>query len=166
MTGFKQACTADDILYGRVHPGRRIVVVGGGSVGCETADYLAPLVNDLAKTNRRITLLEMGDVLAANESGAGRAVLITRMLSKGVEAVTGAKVTRVDEGTVTYEKDVAEHVIADADTLVLALGYRANASLVEALEAAGITVHAIGDAKAPGNIRDAVAAAYALAREL
>lgn len=166
MTGFKQACTADDILYGRVHPGRRIVVVGGGSVGCETADYLAPLVNDLAKTNRRITLLEMGDVLAANESGAGRAVLITRMLSKGVEAVTGAKVTHVDEDTVTYEKDGAEHVIADADTLVLALGYRANASLVEALEAAGITVHAIGDAKAPGNIRDAVAAAYALAREL
>ena len=166
MTGFKQACTADDILYGRVHPGRRIVVVGGGSVGCETADYLAPLVNDLAKTNRRITLLEMGDVLAANESGAGRAVLITRMLSKGVEAVTGAKVTRVDEDTVTYEKDGTEHVIADADTLVLALGYRANASLVEALEAARVTVHAIGDAKAPGNIRDAVAAAYALAREL
>ena len=166
MTGFKQACTADDILYGRVHPGRRIVVVGGGSVGCETADYLAPLVNDLAKTNRRITLLEMGDVLAANESGAGRAALITRMLSKGVEAVTGAKVTRVDKGTVTYEKDGTEHVIADADTLVLALGYRANASLVEALEAARVTVHAIGDAKAPGNIRDAVAAAYALAREL
>ncbi len=166
MTGFKQACTADDILYGRVHPGRRIVVVGGGSVGCETADYLAPLVNDLAKTNRRITLLEMGEVLAANESGAGRAVLITRMLSKGVEAVTGAKVTRVDEETIAYEKDGAEHVIEDADTLVLALGYRANPSLVEALEAAGVAVHAIGDAKAPGNIRDAVAAAYAVAREL
>ncbi len=166
MTGFKQACTADDILCGRVHPGRRIVVVGGGSVGCETADYLAPLVNDLAKTNRRITLLEMGEVLAANESGAGRAVLITRMLSKGVEAVTGAKVTRVDEETIAYEKDGAEHVIEDADTLVLALGYRANPSLVEALEAAGVAVHAIGDAKAPGNIRDAVAAAYAVAREL
>ncbi len=166
MTGFKQACTADDILYGRAHPGRRIVVVGGGSVGCETADYLAPLVNDLAKTNRRITLLEMGEVLAANESGAGRAVLITRMLSKGVEAVTGAKVTRVDEETIAYEKDGAEHVIEDADTLVLALGYRANPSLVEALEAAGVAVHAIGDAKAPGNIRDAVAAAYAVAREL
>ena len=166
MTGFKQACTADDILYGRVHPGRRIVVVGGGSVGCETADYLAPLVNDLAKTNRRITLLEMGDVLAANESGAGRAVLITRMLSKGIEAVTGAKVTRVDEETITYEKDGAEHVIDNADTLVLALGYRANPSLVEELEAAGVAVHTIGDAKAPGNIRDAVAAAYALAREL
>lgn len=166
MTGFKQACTADDILCGRVHPGRRIVVVGGGSVGCETADYLAPLVNDLAKTNRRITLLEMGEVLAANESGAGRAVLITRMLSKGVEAVTGAKVTRVDEETIAYEKDGVEHVIADADTLVLALGYRANPSLVEALEAAGVAVHAIGDAKAPGNIRDAVAAAYAVAREL
>ena len=30
MTGFKQVCTADDILYGRVHPGKKIVIVGGG----------------------------------------------------------------------------------------------------------------------------------------
>ena len=166
MIGFKQVCTADDILFGRVHPGRKIVVVGGGSVGCETADYLAPLVNDLAKTNRDITLLEMGPVLAANESGAGRAVLITRMMSKGVKALTGAKVTAVDAETITYEKDGREEVIEGADTLVLALGYRADPALVEGLEGAGVSVHAIGDATQPGNIRDAIAAAYAVAREL
>lgn len=166
VTGFKQVCTADDILYGRVHPGNRIVIVGGGSVGCETADYLAPLVNDLAKTNREITLLEMTDALAANESGAGRAVLITRMMSKGVRAITGAKVTKVTEDTIAYEKDGERHVIEGADTLVLALGYRPDSALADGLAAVDTTVHAIGDAQKPGNIRDAIGAAYALAKEI
>lgn len=166
MTGFKQVCTADDILYGRVHPGKKIVIVGGGSVGCETADYLAPLVNDLAKANRDITLIEMTDVLAANESGAGRAVLVTRMIGKGVHVLTGARVTEVGQETIGYEKDGDTHVIEGADTLVLALGYRTNTELVDNLIAAGITVHAIGDAERPGNIRDAIGAAYAVAKGL
>ena len=166
MTGFKQVCTADDILYGRVHPGKKIVIVGGGSVGCETADYLAPLVNDLAKANRDITLIEMTDVLAANESGAGRAVLITRMIGKGVHVLTGARVTEVGQETIGYEKDGDTHVIEGADTLVLALGYRTNTELVDNLIAAGITVHVIGDAERPGNIRDAIGAAYAVAKGL
>lgn len=166
MTDFKQVCTADDILYGRVHPGKKIVIVGGGSVGCETADYLAPLVNDLAKANRDITLIEMTDVLAANESGAGRAVLITRMIGKGVHVLTGARVTEVGQETIGYEKDGDTHVIEGADTLVLALGYRTNTELVDNLIAAGITVHAIGDAERPGNIRDAIGAAYAVAKGL
>ena len=166
MTGFRQVCTADDILYGRVHPGKKIVIVGGGSVGCETADYLAPLVNDLAKANRDITLIEMTDVLAANESGAGRAVLITRVIGKGVHALTGAKVTEVTEDTITYEMDGETHEIEGADTLVLALGYRTNTELVDNLNAAGVTVHTIGDADKPGNIRDAIGAAYAVAKGL
>ena len=166
MTGFRQVCTADDILYGRVHPGKKIVIVGGGSVGCETADYLAPLVNDLAKANRDITLIEMTDVLAANESGAGRAVLITRMIGKGVHALTGAKVTEVTEDTITYEMDGEAHEIESADTLVLALGYRTNTELVDNLNAAGVTVHTIGDAEKPGNIRDAIGAAYTVAKGL
>ena len=166
MTGFKQVSTADDILYGRVHPGKKIVIVGGGSVGCETADYLAPLVNDLAKANRDITLIEMTDVLAANESGAGRAVLITRMIGKGVHALTGARVTEVTEDAITYEMDGEAHEIEGADTLVLALGYRTNTELVDNLNAAGVTVHTIGDADKPGNIRDAIGAAYAVAKGL
>ena len=166
MTGFKQVMTADDLLAGRAFPGKKIVIVGGGSVGCETADYLAPLVNDLAPSNRDVTLIEMTKTLAANEGGAGRAVLVTRILDKGVHVFTEAKLTSVTEDTIAYEKDGEEHVIEGADTLVLALGYRPNTQLADVLSEAGFTCHVVGDSKQCGNLRDAIGAAYALACEL
>ena len=166
MTGFKQVMTADDLLAGRAFPGKKIVIVGGGSVGCETADYLAPLVNDLAPSNRDVTLIEMTKTLAANEGGAGRAVLVTRILDKGVHVLTEARLTSVTEDTIAYEKDGEEHVIEGADTLVLALGYRPNTQLADALSEAGFTCHVVGDSKQCGNLRDAIGAAYALACEL
>ena len=163
MTGFKQVMTADDLLAGRAFPGKKIVIVGGGSVGCETADYLAPLVNDLAPSNRDVTLIEMTRILAANEGGAGRAVLVTRILDKGVHVLTEAKLTGVTEDTISYEKDGEEHVIEGADTLVLALGYRPNTALADALAEAGFTCHVLGDSKQCGNLRDAIEAGYEVA---
>ena len=160
MTGFKQVMTADDLLAGRAFPSKKIVIVGGGSVGCETADYLAPLVNDLAPSNRDVTLIEMTKTLAANEGGAGRAVLVTRILDKGVHVLTEAKLTGVTEDTISYEKDGEEHVIEGADTLVLALGYRPNTALADALTEAGFTCHVLGDSKQCGNLRDAIEAGY------
>lgn len=164
--GFKQAVTADDIFAGRAFPGKKIVVVGGGSVGCEVADYLAPLVNDLAKGNRDITLVEMGPTLAPTEGAAGRAALITRMLGKGVRVLTDTTVTDVTEDTIVCERAGERVVLEGADTMILALGYRPDGTLAEELSAAGASVHVIGDAEKPGNIKDAMAAAYALAREL
>lgn len=166
MTGFKQVMTADDLLAGRAFPGKKIVIVGGGSVGCETADYLAPLVNDLAPSNRDVTLIEMTRTLAANEGGAGRAVLVTRILDKGVHVLTEAKLTGVTEDTISYEKDGEEHVIEGADTLVLALGYRPNTALADALTEAGFACHVLGDSKQCGNLRDAIEAGYKAACEL
>lgn len=73
----------------------------------------------------------MTKTLAANEGGAGRAVLITRMLSKGVHVLTEAKVTEITEDTISYEKDGEVHTITGADTLVLAMGYRPNTKLAD-----------------------------------
>ncbi len=68
FTQFKSWMTADDVLAGKQFPGRKIVIIGGGSVGCETADYLAPLINDLFPRNRDVTLLEMANGVMMNES--------------------------------------------------------------------------------------------------
>lgn len=166
FTGFKQWMTADDVLAGKAFPGRKIVVIGGGSVGCETADYLAPLVNDLYPRNREITLLEMAPSVMAGESGPGRSLLVQRMMAKGVQMICGAKVEKVDATNIWYTKDGQQHCIADADTLVLAMGYKADPALEEMLKAAGASYHLIGDANKVGTIKDAIGAGYETAKAL
>ncbi len=166
FTGFKQWMTADDVLAGKAFPGRKVVVIGGGSVGCETADYLAPLVNDLFPKNREIIILEMMSGVMLNESGPGRSLLVQRMMKKGVEMICSAKVERVDEDKIYYSKNGQEYCIDDADTLVFAAGYRIDPQLEETLKASGVHYHMIGDAEKLGNIKDAITSGYEIAKDL
>jgi len=158
--------TADDVLSGRSFPGRKVVVLGGGSVGCETADFLAPLIDDLFPRNREITVLEMADGVMLSESGPGRSLLVQRMRRKGVKLICGAKVERVETDAITYVKDGQEHRISDADTLVLAMGYRSDPALEELLKTSGLTFHIIGDAQKPGNLKDAITQGYQTGRAI
>lgn len=166
LTGFKQTMTADDILSGKAFPGRKIVIVGGGSVGCETADYLAPLVNDRFPRNRDITVLEMAPEIMMSESGAGRSHLVLRMMEKGIKIECSAKVTSVTEHEIHYEQKGFEHVISDADTLVFAAGYHTDPSLEDMLKEAGVSYHLIGDANKPANIKEAITQAWNLTKDL
>lgn len=156
---FKQTMTADDILSGRKFPGRKIVILGGGSVGCETADYLAPLVNDLFPANRDVTVIEMTGSLMTGEGGAAKSRLTQRLMSKGVKLLLNAQVKKVDENTITYEQDGEEHKIKDADTLVFAVGYTPTKVEYE-------NAHYIGDCDKVGNLKDAISEAYQLAKSL
>ena len=155
----KQTMTADDILSGRKFPGRKIVILGGGSVGCETADYLAPLVNDLFPANRDVTVIEMTGSLMTGDGGAAKSRLTQRLMSKGVKLLLNAQVKKVDESTITYEQDGEEHTIKDADTLVFAVGYTPTKVEYE-------NAHYIGDCGKVGNLKDAISGAYQLAKSL
>ena len=166
LTGFKQWMSADDILTGAAFPGRKIVVIGGGSVGCETADYLAPVVHDLYPRNREIIVLEMAKGIMMNESGPGRSLLVQRMMRKGIEMICEAQVTKVETDKIYYVKDGVEHCISDADTLVFAVGYKSDPSVEEMLKKANVSYHLIGDAHKVGNIKDAISYGYEIARQL
>ena len=166
FTCFKQWMTADDILAGRSFPGRKVVIIGGGAVGCETADYLAPLVNDLFPRNREIIVLEMLPGLMLNETGPGRSLLVQRLMKKGVQMYSSAKVERVEEDKIYYSWKGQEYCIDDADTLVFATGYRPDPQMEEMLKASGVSYHLVGDAAKLGNIKDAVSCGYQLAKDL
>lgn len=156
---FKQTMTADDILSGRGFPGRKVVILGGGSVGCETADYLAPLIDDRFPANRDVTVIEMTDTLMTGEGGPAKSALTQRLMRKGVKLALNSTVTKVDETTIVYQTDGVEHTIRDADTLVFAVGYtpvpvRHEGALV------------LGDCDKVGNLKDAITAAYTAAKNL
>ena len=158
---FKNWMTADDVLSGKKYPGRNIVVLGGGSVGCETADYLAPLINDLFPMNRKITLLEMTNNLMPGEGGAAKSRLTQRLMQKGVRIELNAQVTNVDEESITYVKEGVEHKITEADTLIFAVGYAPKKVEVEAEN-----VHYIGDCEKVGTLKDAITNAHEIAKNI
>ena len=156
---FRQTITADDILSGKGFPGRKVVILGGGSVGCETADYLAPLIDDRFPANRDVTVIEMTDALMAGEGGAAKSVLTQRLMRKGVKIELKSTVSKVDETTITYIKNGTTYVIDDADTLVFAVGYTPAPVNFEG-------AHVLGDCHQVGNLKDAIAEAYAFAKNL
>lgn len=166
FTGFKQWMSADDILSGKAFPGRKIVIIGGGSVGCETADYLAPIVNDHFPRNREITVIEMANEVMMGESGPGRSLLVQRMVHKGIEIITKANVEEVTEDKIIYSHKGEKHVIDDADTLVFATGYQIDPKLENMLKTTHHTYHMIGDAHKVGTIKDAISEGYEVARHI
>ena len=166
FTEFKQTMTADEILEGKKFPGRKIVIIGGGSVGCELADYLAPLLNDRFPRNRDITVLEMAPEIMLTETGAGRSLLVQRMISKGIKIESNAKVTNVTNDTITYEQNGIEHKITDADTLVFAAGYHIDNTLINKLAELGVKYHSIGDCNKVASIKEAITDAWNLTKNL
>ena len=166
FTNFKHWATADDILAGKAFPGQKIVIIGGGSVGCETADYLAPLLNDRFMRNRDVTVLEMAKEILMSETGAGRSVLVMRMMEKGIHIECNAKVISTTENTITYEQNGKEVTINDADTLIFANGYHIDPTIEDMLKEAHVTYHLIGDGHKVGNIKDAISEGYEVARKI
>ena len=100
------------------------------------------------------------------ESGPGRSLLTQRMMKKGIQIHCKAKVEKVEAEKIYYTENGEEHCISDADTLVLAMGYRPDSKLEETLQKANVSYHLIGDAKKVGNIKDAITEGYQLAREI
>jgi len=166
FTCFKKWMTADAILSGKAFPGQNVVIIGGGSVGCELADFLAPTLNDRFPRNRKVTVLEMLPEIMMTEGGVVRSKLAMRMMEKGIRIECGAKVTSVTEDTITFERNGEEYVITDADTLVFANGYHIDSAAEDMLKAAGSVYHLIGDGAKVGNIKDAISGAYEIARNL
>ena len=153
LPGMDHAVTSTDILTGAVKPeGKKIAVIGGGVTGLETAEFLS--------ANNQVTVVEMQDEVGTLLYASAQKLLLKRLTDNGVVIRTGTALTEVGEGTASF-KDKAGNVSSEAfDLVVLAMGVRSDKSLRDELEEAGLTVTLIGDSEKPGQIREALHAAY------
>jgi NADH dehydrogenase FAD-containing subunit len=78
------------------------LVIGGGSTGCEAADFPAHPLDDLNPRGNRVTIMEMLDNVCLDELSPRRNLLIQRLKSKGVKIITQARVTEILEDGVNY----------------------------------------------------------------
>lgn len=154
IPGSEYASFAADYLLGRKKPGARVVVIGGGLVGCETALFMS-------ETAEEVTIVEMlGDILAIadhclNNDQALRAMLTDR----GIRIVPGVWVTDITKDGVICEKG-GETLALACDTVILAAGYRANNELEQSLDGKVKDLCVIGDAEAPRKIMNAIHEGY------
>ena len=162
LRGAEHLVTAWDVLAGREIPGQNTVIVGGGSVGCETADFLLPPHRDLKANGRSVTVLEMDTVLDREDRTSARSLLMLRLQEKGCHLLTGARVVSVSGKTISYERDGQVHTLSDVDTVVAAAGLAPETALEEELTQAGIPFLSIGQT---ANIQAATAQAYLLVQE-
>jgi NADPH-dependent 2,4-dienoyl-CoA reductase/sulfur reductase-like enzyme len=154
----KNIVTANDVLAGKASVKERVVVVGGGMVGAETAEFLA-------EKGKRVTILEMLGRIGIDMVPMAISLLYQRLKELGVVTIINAKVEELRDGSVVYEKDGEKQTI-EANSVVLALGSKPNTSLINTLKSPVSELHAIGNAKEPGNALEAIHEGSRLAREV
>lgn len=107
--------TAEAVLTGEAKVGERVLIIGGGMVGCETADYLV-------SKGKKVTVVEILDKLASDVMPVIRSTLLRRLRDNGAVLLTGVKVGEIAAGKmILTDRDGKKQEIA-ADTVVLAAG--------------------------------------------
>ena len=137
-----------------------VAVIGGGMVGCETAEYLAA-------RGCKVSVIEMMDKIAAGESTTILPTLLENYKTYGVEQYPSHKVKEFRMDAVVCENKDGAEVTIPCDYIVLAMGARSNEFDAAALEAAGIPVYSIGDAAGKAaDISNAIRTGYDTACQL
>jgi NAD(H)-dependent 7beta-hydroxy-3-oxo-delta4-cholenoic acid oxidoreductase len=159
--------TAWDVLAGTeaIHA-RNLVILGGGLVGCETADFLAESGDNLSVGRIAVTIVEMLDDVALDMAVEPRQLLMQRLRDKGVKIITSATVTEILDDGVIFTRGGEEESIHNVDTIVLALGARPVDSLSEKIKGEVAEVFVIGDAKEPRKILEATAEGAEIGRQI
>jgi len=156
ISGVESAITAVDVLKG-VAVGDRVVICGGGLVGCEVAWYLAEL-------DKKVTIVEMLDEIGIDMEMASRMVILKKLREYDADVVCNLKVEKIipGEGIVGIDKMWTRREIK-GDTVVLAMGFEPNRTLFD-IKNKSYDVYLIGDAKEPRRIIDAMREANHTAR--
>ena len=149
---------AEQVLMNQKDPGDKVVVVGGGLVGCEMA-------LDLAQKGKKVTILEaLPKIMAVNGPicSANKEMLEELLPFHGVDIICNAKVTGFQDGAVSYEADGKAEKL-DADSVILSVGYRSADELYHELEFDVADLYLLGDAGKVSNIMYAIWVAFEVA---
>ena len=137
--------SARDLYEKDLAIGNNIIIVGGGELGCETADWLA-------NSERKVTVAEiMSDVLGKMKK-LPKGQLLARLSKKGVRIITETRLTAIATDAVYLKNNNGDEITMKADTVILALNAEPQNQLVRELNGKIGQVVAVGDAASPGNL--------------
>ena len=144
-----------EVLNGARKPEGRIAVIGGGLVGTETALHLA-------EQGMHTTLVEMLPKIMNGVAATDQLAYSERIAKADMEVCTGTRLVSIGDGEITVSDRTGTHTIP-ADSVIIAIGLKAQDSLYGELCAQGKEAYLVGDAVHPGKIFDAFHTAYRVA---
>ncbi len=176
-----------DVLEKKVYTGRKVVIVGGGAVGVETALFIAErgtisaevlkflLINKAEDPDtlyelctcgtKQVTLIEMLETIGKDFGKTTRWTMIQDIERSGVQVMTATRAKQITSHGIIVEKDETEIEI-QADTVVIAAGAKPENSITQWLKNEGIPHTVIGDAQKIGMAFDAIHQGYAAGRAI
>lgn len=155
ITGISSASVFDplEVLIGkREIKGERVVVIGGGFIGCETADFLA-------SRGKKVIITSRQDRVGHDVGISNRWSLLTRLKKNSVKMEPGFTPGEITLSGVKGLRDGKE-VLFEGDAVVAAGGMKPEASLEEVLKQKDIKFKKVGDCLEPRKIRDALIEGY------
>lgn len=151
-------CRAKEILDGK-EVGQKVVIIGGGVVGCETAELLA-------SQGKEVTIVEILPEVAGKMVNVIRAILLGHLKHYGVEILTETKCEELTQKGIIVKNKENEKIELQADNIILATGDKANQDLYNELKGKMPNVYNVGDSSNPDRICTAVREGYCSALEI
>jgi len=141
--------TAQDVLKGCNVAGNHVLVIGGGAVGLETAEYFVDQGKD-------VTVVEMLKKIGQGRGATVRWNLLNRMKERGPKIIASTKVDEIGEKGIKVTKNGNEETWKGFDAIVLAVGIQSRNELVDGIKDRIREVYVIGDAAEPRKGVDAM----------
>ena len=156
--GQDNVVTAVDVIMRREDVGETAIVVGGGMVGCEAAEFLADL-------GKKVTIVEMLPKIGSDYGATYRHVVLRRLREIGIKMETNVMVEEITDRGVKAKRDGLAKFFP-GDTVVLAVGFKPIKGLGEKLSGKVPAPYSIGDCVEPRRIKEAIEEGFRLAREI
>jgi 2,4-dienoyl-CoA reductase-like NADH-dependent reductase (Old Yellow Enzyme family)/thioredoxin reductase len=141
--------TALALLSGAFQAGERVLVVGGGAMGCEVAAHLA-------SRGKEVIVAEMLADVALDLENRSRQALLQILKERKVKILTNRKLALIEKGDATLTDHNQDQMHQAADSVILAMGLKPNQALFQPLKDAFKEFYVIGDCLEPRKICQAV----------
>jgi NADPH-dependent 2,4-dienoyl-CoA reductase/sulfur reductase-like enzyme len=164
----EKVVSAHDVLSGKVIlPHGNMVVIGGGMVGLEVAEFLADPGDHPLLGPNHITVVEMLDSVGMDLAPDMRTLIMKRLRENDVRILTSATVKEIlEDGLIITTPDESEESMRGMDRIILAMGAKSVDVLSDEIKKKVAEVYVIGDAKQPRKALEAIAEGSKVGRRI
>ena len=159
VEGIEKTIGCLELLNGEKEVGQKVVVVGGGLVGCE-------LALDLEMQGKDVTIIEGLDAILKGEVPyPNKMYLLDSFELYGTKILTNSMLSKVtDKGLIVTTNGEQKEI--EADSVVISIGFKPNKSMAEEIRALDIETYEVGDGAAVGNVLTSVWSAFDVAKNI